>query len=159
MAKPDRDAEFTEFEASSPDWRTLLIKVAESVTVEEAPVALPIHVEGPPKGVALNTARLDETMGGPSSFEATLVYGPGTADRSAAASFTISIWPAAEEAGPAENTPASACKDDKALRICVLDKPADGVDTLASVGGVEGLLARITSLGTDRADWTTQVVN
>jgi hypothetical protein len=57
--------------------------------------------------------------------------------------------------------PASAesCKDSKGLRICVTDHPAVGRDALASVGGAEGLLNRITSLGTDPAQWTTHVVN
>jgi hypothetical protein len=44
------------------------------------------------------------------------------------------------------------------VRICVLDNPGSD-DVLASVGGAQGLLNRITSLGADPSQWTTHVVN
>ncbi len=168
----------------------LLTRVAESVAEQDAPVALPIHVEGLPKGVALGLAMLnDPVVVGQGRFDAVLMYHTGGAPNKDA-SFSISVAPVASaqgdpvtpnslaqppgapvmpadpqapQSGDPSGSPAgqasNACKDEKGLHICVHDTPANGVDTLASVGGPQGLLDRITSLGTDRKDWTTHVVN
>lgn len=159
----------------------LLIRVADSVTVEHSPVALPIHIEGLPTGVTLGEAMLnDPPVVGQGGFTVGLAYhnGSGLGTRHY---FSISVAPVGQGdeagggnvvpdngsavtgkvlgdkiAGPTPNT----CKDSEGLHICVQDDPKQsGPDPLASVGGAQGLLDRITSLGTNRANWTTHVVN
>jgi hypothetical protein len=126
------------------------------VTTDGSPVPLPFHIEGLPKDASLGEATLNNpvTVGKP-GFTAGVLYtdsqvtgGPGT--------FTVS---ASTVTDPTQSTTApAACKVSEGVRICVLDHPG-GDDALASVGGAQGLLNRITSLGTDPAKWTTHVVN
>lgn len=59
---------------------------------------------------------------------------------------------------PAVTTSPAACKVSEGVRICVPDNPGSD-DALASVGGAQGLLNRITPLGADPSRWTTHVVN
>lgn len=150
-----------------------LLEVFQSVTAEESPVALPIHVEGLPKGVTLGAATLDDPVGTDHFFDAGLVYYAKVSAPGSPPNFSITVKPVAQgeptaasgadvvlpSASPAGDRSLFDCRADRGLFICVQDSPADGVDPLASVGGAKGLLARITSLGTDRKDWTTHVVN
>jgi hypothetical protein len=160
---------------------TMLIKVAGSVTAEDSAVALPIHVEGLPKGAVLGEASLDDpAVVGQGGFRVGLGY-VGGSDMTADGSFDIEVSPTgwqdpqtqAHAADPRISallgsshgtvTPTAGkpvCKDSDGLHICVGDQPGkNGQDPLAAVGGAQGLLSRITSLGTNQANWTTHVVN
>jgi hypothetical protein len=159
------------------DLKALLIKVADSVTSDGAAVPLPIHIEGLPKGVTLGAANLNDPLNvGTDGFGMGLSYRSGnspTTDHY----FSIGVAPtgqAGDQPNPAKATgpsasapltpvspgPAPVCKDSEGLHICVQDDlKQPGPDPLASIGGAKGLLDRITSLGTDRANWTTHVVN
>jgi hypothetical protein len=137
-------------------------------------VPLPIHIEGLPKGVTLGEASLDDPAEvGATGFSMGLAYQSGTepgtgrqvsisvssgSQPKPAGSHTDALAKAGIKVSP---TPArDTCKDSKGLHICVQEDPGPaGPDPLASVGGAQGLLDRITSLGTDRANWTTHVVN
>jgi hypothetical protein len=165
----------------------LLTKVAENVTTPGDPVPLPFHIEGLPKGVTEIAASLHvpDIAGVGPDIQAGVSYhtgGPAAQD----AYFSVSVMAAQGMSAPTPNStypaigdpsasttaqpsggqstpyrPGStqACKDSKGLRICVRDNPAVGKDALASIGGAQGLLDRITSLGTDSANWTIHVVN
>jgi hypothetical protein len=167
--------------------KALLTKVAESVHTEQSPVPLPFHIEGLPKGLTFISAALTDMPGKPGIF-AELHYGDGDAVLTGGgSSVTISTEPngsntstapngssgqANQSAGRSPGMPAPAtsssapysphtfCKESAGQRLCIEDMPGpNGVDPLASVGGAKGLLDRITSLGTDPANWTTHVVN
>ena len=174
-----------EWQTASGSWFTLggynqvhgaalqaqLIKVADSVTAEDSAVPMPIHIEGMPNGVTLNDASLDNpaVVGqDPSAVQVVLSYTDG---KHRYISFSIVVipvgWKDPQGKQPYSPTPVpsdggkNACKESEGLRICVLDSH-DGIpgeDPLDAVGGAKGLLARITSLGKDRANWTTHVVN
>lgn len=51
----------------------------------------------------------------------------------------------------------SVCKDSKGLTICV-SYPKKVPAELTAIGGPQALLDRVTSLGTDPANWTTDVI-
>ncbi|MEY9858354.1 hypothetical protein ABH935_003969 [Catenulispora sp. GAS73] len=145
--------------------QAMLVKVADSVTANGSAVPLPIHIDGVPKGATLGAASLADPIvvgQNPPAARTTLDFGDG---KSRFISFSIVVMPvgSTDPQGGKSGPPAStdACKDSKGLRICVLDSHdgASGVDPLESVGGAKGLLDQITSLGTDRSNWTTHVLN
>jgi len=148
-----------------------LIKVADSVTADDSAVPMPIHIEGLPTGGTLVDASLEDPIvvgQHPSAVRTSLSYTDG---KHLDISFSIVVipvgWTDPQSTVPASSYPklpndgTNACKDSEGLKICVLDSHGgiSGVDPLDSVGGAKGLLDRITSLGTDPADWTTHVLN
>lgn len=158
--------------------RTLLIKVAESVTADDSAVPMPLHIEGLPKGALPAVATLASPIEvGKGGVAAALVFDFGTVSPSSKG-FTITAMPS-DWPGPYKipsvnglvqetvtdlpgvaQASAPPCKDSNGLHICVLEGATkNGQDPLASVGGAQGLLEHITSLGTDPANWTTHVVN
>ncbi|MBS2534461.1 hypothetical protein KGQ20_16945 [Catenulispora sp. NF23] len=164
-----------DYQIHGAELQSLLIKVAGQVAAEGSAVALPIHVEGMPKDAVLGEASLDDpAVVGQGGFRVGLSY------TAAGGNFDISAVPTGWQdprtqqhpvdpkvsALIGKGSPGSAptgepvCKDSGGLHICVGDVPGkNGQDPLASVGGAQGLLDRITSLGTDPANWTTHVVN
>lgn len=166
----------------------LLTKVAENISTPGSAVPLPFHIEGLPKGVTLSGASLHVPVivGAPRpDIQAGVLYhtGGNGADE---ASFSVSVMStagvtaeptplvtASQVGNPSDprsqpvngqSTPyrpagTRACKDSKGLRVCVADNPSATADALASVGGAQGMLDRVTSLGTNQADWTVHVVN
>lgn len=160
------------------DLKAQLLKIADSVRAEDTAVAMPIHIEGMPADVTLGETNLNDPLTvGSGGFTAGMSYHSGNAGPGTGRYFSITVAPTGQKdpdpvhadpnlaakpgipvqkAVPTPNT----CKDSEGLHICVQDDPAQsGPDPLASVGGAQGLLDRITSLGTNRANWTTHVVN
>ncbi|MEY9929414.1 hypothetical protein ABH926_004054 [Catenulispora sp. GP43] len=168
-----------DYQAHGDELKAQLLKVADSTTAEDSEVALPIHVEGLPAGVTLGEAMLNDPVTvGTDGFTMGLSYHSGNAGPGTGHYFTISVTPTGQQnpklsQGPDPDAVAKAgikvvqavptpdsCKDSEGLHICVQDDPKQsGPDPLASVGGAQGLLNRITSLGTNPANWTTHVVN
>jgi len=136
--------------------QALLIRVAESVTADDSAVPLPFHIEGLPKDAILGEATLNNPVTvGREGFTAALLYTDGQVS-GGHGTFTVS---ASTVTDPRQSTTSpAACKVSEGVRICVLDNPGSD-DALASVGGAQGLLNRITSLGADPSRWTTHVVN
>ena len=145
--------------------KATLKSIAEGVALGDKPVPLPVHIEGLPKSLTphqteLNTPALNGTGTG---WDVQLMF-----NRADQAAVLVSVTPtgqptAAEHAGdgnsvppPPSGTPktqpAKECKDDNGLHICVTDYSGDS-------GQAKDLLERITSLGTDQANWTTHVLN
>lgn len=168
-----------DYRAHGEELKAQLLKVADSTTAEDSEVALPIHVEGLPAGVTLGEAMLnDPATVGADGFTMGLSYHSGNAGPGTGHYFSISVTPTGQQdpnqgSGSDPNAAAKSglkgasavrtpntCKDSDGLHICVqYDLTQPGPDPLASVGGAQGLLDRITSLGIDRANWTTHVVN
>ncbi|NUP53694.1 MAG: hypothetical protein HOW97_41190, partial [Catenulispora sp.] len=156
--------------------KALLKKVAEAAHTGQTPVPMPFHVEGLPKDVTLGEAMLDDpAVVGQDGFSAGLLYQIGD-PAMPTAMFGIEVTPISQKSPTAPSSSlgnvspgmpaispakkADVCKDSNGLHICVSETPSrDGKSALASVGGAKALLDRITSLGTDRANWTTHVVN
>ncbi|WP_194911709.1 hypothetical protein [Catenulispora rubra] len=151
--------------------QAMLVRVADSVTANGSAVPMPIHIEGVPKGATLDAAELADPIvvgQNPPAVRTSLEFGDG---KSRFISFSVIVipvgWTDPQSTVPLSAYPklpddgTTACKHDNGLQICVLDSHAgiSGVDPLDSVGGAKGLLDRITSFGTDRANWTTQVLN
>lgn len=149
---------------SYTETRADLVKMASGVTFDDTVVPLPIHIEGWPRNLPVDSASWYP--------EGLLHRGPWTLhiDSKMSAdgqgSFHVVAQPASAPPMTYPGLPGSAtpghwrCKAENALQICVQSDFAEGAeDPLASVGGAKGLLDRITSLGTDRSNWTTHVVN
>ncbi|MEZ0108121.1 hypothetical protein ABH920_002119 [Catenulispora sp. EB89] len=151
--------------------RETLIEIADSVAVKNFSLPMPIHVEGMPTRGTLVDARLDDPLvvgQDPSAVGTTLSYTDG---KHIDISFSIIVipvgWTDPQSTVPLSAYPklpndgTNACKDSEGLQICVLDSHGgiSGVDPLDSVGGAKGLLDRITSLGKNPSNWTTQVLN
>lgn len=164
-----------DYQIHGADLEAMLIKVAGQVTADTSAVPLPVHVEGMPKDAVLNTASLnDPIVVGKGGVAVGLEYAAPKGG-----TFRITATPVGwtlpqidpvtgrvmfgvPADGPNSQKPVdhSVCKNSEGLHICVLDNPVkNGNDPLAAVGGAQGLLSRITSLGTDPAHWTTHVVN
>ena len=143
------------------DQEATLLKVADSAAADGTAVPLPIHVQGLPKGFALDAAELrDPSALGTDGFNVLLQFhkpGASSPSFSISASGGKSVTPTNPKVATAYPT-GGTCKDSDGLHICVQDDQHDP-DPLASIGGAKGLLDRITSLGTDKADWTINVVN
>ncbi|MBS2531383.1 hypothetical protein KGQ20_01230 [Catenulispora sp. NF23] len=143
------------------DQEATLLKVADSAAADGTAVPLPIHIEGLPKGFTLETAELDDPAAiGVDGFNVVLAYHkPG--DPSPSFSITASGGKSVTATNPhivSAEPKGGTCEDSDGLHICVQDDQ-HGSDPLASIGGAKGLLDRITSLGTDPANWTTNVVS
>lgn len=151
--------------------QAMLIKIADSATTDDSAVPMPIHIEGMPTGGTLVDATLEDPIvvgQHPSAVRTSLSYTDG---KHMDISFSIVVipvgWTDPQSKVPLSAYPklpndgTNACKDSEGLQICVLDSHGgiSGVDPLDSVGGAKGLLDRITSLGTDRSNWTTHVIN
>jgi len=143
------------------DQEATLLRVADSASADGTAVPLPIHIEGLPKGFTLDAAELsDPSALGIDGFSLVLQYHkPGVSSPafSITASGGKSVTPTNPDILTAYPT-RGTCEDSDGLHICVQDEQIRP-DPLASVGGAKGLLDRITSLGTNKADWTTSVVN
>jgi hypothetical protein len=144
-----------------------LTRVAAGITVGDRELPMPIHVEGVPKNLPIVGAA---SMGGPDSTGWSM--GMVSAIQGGTnAGYSISVKPSQPGDKP-QNLPGGnaagsqalvyddKCKTEAGLFICVQTSHTNGsADPLASVGGPQGLLNRITSLGPDPASWTTHVVN
>jgi hypothetical protein len=169
-----------------PDWQTAMTRAAAAVTVGDRDIAMPFHISGlpsdfkdlaalllhPPAGpdrgwqaeaayrVGTSTVSIDATPLGQRTPAGSLLPSAGSVPN--ADSITVqgsNTNPVADlKATPGKGTPSSfACAEANGLHICVTvigDEPS----SLKAIGGPDGLLDTITSLGTDPAKWTTRVV-
>lgn len=149
------------------DDEATLARVAAGITVADRELPMPIHVEGIPKDLPIVGA---SSAGEPGSDDWSMGMVSAMADGTDAG-YNITVKPSRPGDKP-QNLPGSAkpgshavvydakCKTEAGLFICVNTSRTNGTpDPLASIGGPQGLLDRITSLGADPANWTTHVVN
>ncbi|MFE2109407.1 hypothetical protein ACFXAF_26595 [Kitasatospora sp. NPDC059463] len=157
------DGRWAELHASyvgAPDnVANMMAQVAAGVHAAPQAVALPFTITDVPPGLVQSGSSLDHGV------EATRAY-PWTAS----VGFTLNGKPitvsARPDVAPATTAPAipgalqppKTCRSSNGLKLCV-SAMEDGEAPFASIGGFNGLLDRVTSLGTDENAWTTEVFN
>ena len=132
---------------------TTLLHVASTARIGDSPVPLPVQVSGLPADATAPVAEIDRpTTHGDGTWSVGLSF--GTASGAAYVHVDVTPYTGASPAGT--GSAAKPCKVSNGLQICV-QKIGSIADSLLP-GGLEGFLHGITSLGTDPAHWTTDVV-
>lgn len=139
------------------DWKQQTLKAAAHVVRQDRSVPMPIKLAGVPQGFNLYGATV--TRDNADTFlEYNLLagYDKGRNPEIVAilAFKTGGQWKPGDGAPP-QNT--STCKDSNGLTVCI-STPDPAPAPLTAMGGAKALLQRITSLGNDPANWTTDVV-
>lgn len=139
------------------DWQEQTLKAAAKVIKQDRSVPLPIRIAPAPAGFQLmdgNASRLDgNTIG-----ELDYVAGP---DVHSSPSVRIVAFRTGKVQLSFVSMPqeVSTCGDANGLTVCVLgDNRAMKAAPLTAIGGATALLHRVTSLGNDPANWTTDVL-
>ncbi|MFF8775429.1 hypothetical protein [Kitasatospora sp. NPDC015120] len=160
------DGRWAELHASymreADDVATVMAQVAAGVRAQPQAVALPFTITDLPPGLTPSGSSLD--------------YGPTAAwgrPWTASVGFTLNGKPigvtaypdtaATPSTPPAPALPGAVevpktCRSSNGLKLCV-SAMEDGEAPFASIGGFDGLLDRVTSLGTDENAWTTEVLH
>jgi hypothetical protein len=138
------------------DWQEQALKAAGHVVQQDRSVPMPIRLTTVPEGFDLMGGGVD--YDGQSTF-GDLTYWAGSNHSSAPVVMIVAFKtgsPYADGDGaPPQNK--NTCKDSNGLTICV-SSPVPEPAPLTAIGGAKALLDRITSLGNDPANWTTDVV-
>ena len=132
------------------------IRIAAGVTVGDKPLPLPLHIEGLPTGFP--TAGGNMLHGSWAHAGATwsldLMFMSNPDPKKQTTNLNIRV-------GPKDTVtpdPRSVCKTDRELQVCT-EFTGPEPPALASSGGVQGLLDRITLLGPDPRYWTVHVIS
>jgi len=139
--------------ATFGDQANVMHRIAADVTVGSIPIAVPIRIDDLPS--AFDDADISLTRPGllrPGAWELGVSYWIE------GASITIGITPAGTNPWPTSGNETQACKTADGVQVCVNHGYAPS-PVLESIGGVQGLLDRITSLGMDESNWTTDPIN
>ncbi|GIH27829.1 hypothetical protein Aph01nite_61390 [Acrocarpospora phusangensis] len=146
-------AELLAYYMEEADPRSTLLRIAADVRIGTRPVPLPLRVNGLPAGLDVTEVhfwrpRFDDDE----AWELVMFY---TARNGARVTFHVGL-----EAGQSAALPGSSCAYAAGLAVCVLVEPGEGgiPASLAAIGGAEGLVRRVTLLGTDERRWTTHVI-
>ncbi|MER7708280.1 hypothetical protein ABTX81_35995 [Kitasatospora sp. NPDC097605] len=159
---PDgRWAELTESNLESAPLEEMLPRIAADVRTSRQAAALPFTLRDLPSAYALNSANFDVGLESAAGFPwmASLTYVLDHTYVTVVARPDTGRDPKQDPNPPqpgAEVTPSGACKSQRGLRLCVGSPQGD--DALAATGGPQGWLDRVTGLGADPADWTTDVI-
>ncbi|WP_214107468.1 hypothetical protein [Acrocarpospora catenulata] len=149
---PDgRWAELHAYYMKEADPRPVLLRIATDVTVGTRPVPLPLRVNGLPGDLDITEVhfwrpRFDDDR----EWELAIFYTTGNAER-----LTLLVTP---EGNAPPSSPGASCAYATGLRVCAVIE-GGMPESLAAIGGTEGVLRRITLLGTDERQWTTHVVD
>jgi hypothetical protein len=139
--------------ATFGDQATVMHRIAADVTVGIAPIAVPIRIDGLPS--AFDNADLSLTRPGllrPGAWELGMSYWIE------GALINIGVMPAGLAPLAKSGNETRACKTADGVQVCVSHTYAPSPD-LESIGGVQGLLDKITPLGMDESKWTTDPIN
>lgn len=121
-------------------------RVAADVRAGDRLEPLPVRVSSLPDGFSLVTAYMERPLDSdPAKLSVSLVY------MFKGSSVTIGLG------ADADAKQGGACKTENDMKVCV-SAFADAQRVLESVGGPQGLLNRVTALGYDRSEWTTEVI-
>jgi hypothetical protein len=141
----------------SESMQATLEHVADTAGVGDLDLALPIRISGVPVSAKLQTGQITQTT--PTSagdgvqyrLDVALAFGVGgSAAQAAIAVVPAGEWPVAPSGW------SGACKVQNGYRVCVY-APDQKVDHYLS-GGLGTLLDDVTSLGTDPAHWSPDLV-
>lgn len=143
-----RWAELHAYNMKRADLTMTLHHVASTVTTGEIPVPLPIRISGLPHDLRLYEVDLNRpALQGRGAWTLQLIY------QADGVFVDIDVAPAGTASKPA----GAACTTARGLDVCV-DAIGGAPPPVAAIGGVAGLLRRITPLGTDEREWTTEVL-
>ncbi|WP_380279162.1 hypothetical protein [Kitasatospora purpeofusca] len=158
---PDgRWAELTTIYMDSFPMEELLPRVAKGVRAGQQAAALPFTVENVPADYAPYGADFDLGLEAAAGFPwmVSLTYMLDQNYVTVVASPDVERDPAyaPEPPQPGQDTSPTRCKSQRGLRLCV--GSPQGEEPFAAAGGLQGWLERVTGLGADPADWTTDVI-
>lgn len=139
------------------DWKQQTLKAAAHVVRQDRSVPMPIKLAGVPQGFsqmgAMVTRDDDDTF-----LEYNLAAGKDKDHNNAVVAIlafkTGGQWKPGDGAPPQDK---STCEDSHGLTLCI-SAPIPEPAPLTAMGGAKALLQRITSLGNDPANWTTDVL-
>ncbi|MFE4519882.1 hypothetical protein ACFRMQ_37605 [Kitasatospora sp. NPDC056783] len=159
------DGRWAELHASyvgaKDDVANMMAQVAAGVHVAPQAVALPFTITDVPPGLVQSGASLKHSPGATPDY-------PWTASVGFMLNGKSILVGAEPDTAPAANAPTppvipgavpvpTTCRSSNGLKLCV--SATGGEAPFASIGGFNGLLDRVTSLGTDENAWTTEVFN
>ena len=132
---------------------TTLLHVASTARIGGAPVPLPVQISGLPPDATAPVADFERP---PTDGDGAWAVGLSFGTASGAVYVHVDVSPYTGPADAGTGSAAKPCKVSNGLQICV-QKIGGAGDSLPP-GGLDGFLHHITSLGTDPAHWTTDVV-
>jgi hypothetical protein len=137
------------------DWKAQVLKAAASVVHQDRSVPMPLQVAGAmPQGFTAVGGHVMRKAG-----VTTADFGFRLGPDQHSPTVGIFTYTAGSEKSPAQTAGFKyTCKDSDGLSICVSVSDAEPAQ-LKAVGGAQGLLDRVTSLGNDPANWTTDVAH
>ena len=141
------------------DWKEQVLKAAVGLVETDRSLPMPIQLAGalPPSfkfwgGTVMHRNGVTS---------ASLMYdlGPDVENKDFENIVSIGAVTASSATGSAKSNPndPSVCRDSKGLALCVT-YPKKVPAALTAIGGPQALLDRVTSLGNDPANWTTDVI-
>jgi hypothetical protein len=129
----------------------VVLRIAAAARIGDRAVPMPLYITGMPAGFELDEASLTRRQflpGGPPWSAGLLYFVPGTTY-----TLGISVSPTA----PRTPSGGQTCWTVDAFDLCIT--AVNGVPpALDAIGGVDGLRSRITILGPDERNWTTDVL-
>ncbi|GAA0911134.1 hypothetical protein [Virgisporangium aurantiacum] len=129
----------------------VVLRIAAAARVGDRAVPMPFYITGMPAGFELDEANLLRRPflpGGPPWSAGLLYFVPGT-------TYTLGIG--VSPTAPQEPSRGKTCWTVDAFDLCIT--AVNGVPpALDAIGGLEGLRSRITILGSDDRNWTTDVL-
>ena len=141
---------------SRADWEGQTLTAAEHVIRQDRPIALPIRLTGVPQGYTFTGGWVTRDDGNTFSQLNFSVNPARLGDNSLQiVAFKRTGFMTAETAVPPQND--NSCADSNGLTVCVSAYKTESAG-LAAVGGVQGVLRRVTSFGNDPANWTTDIL-
>lgn len=124
-----------------------VLRIAAGVTVRDTAVPLPLYFTGLPTSFQLTDALLSRPSAD-APWRLQLTY------RVDGSYVTIDVSPA----GGSRRAGGDSCGSAKGLDLCILLPGGAPPPGLVAIGGVAGLRNRITLLGTNEHNWTTNVL-
>ena len=139
------------------DWKQQTLKAAAHVVRQNRSVPMPVKLAGIPQGFSHYGATV--TRDNADTFlEFNLLAGYDKAHNPEIVAIlafkTGGHWKPSDGAPPQNK---STCKDSNGLTVCI-STPVPEPAALTAIGGPNALLQRITSLGNDPANWTTDAL-
>lgn len=139
------------------DWKEQILKAATSLVHKDRSVPMPFQLAGAlPQSFVF---RGGGVVLGSGHTAAELMYRLGSENQVIEDIVSIGASTTSGSTNSAGSDPnfSSLCKDSKGLTLCVT-YPKKVPAALTAIGGPQALLDRVTSLGADPANWTTDVI-
>jgi len=133
------------------DWKGQTLKAAASLVQKDRSVPMPFRVAEVPENFKPLAGGNAMHTDGLTNADIGFRLGPDQTPSVGIFAFTTGT-----EKTPSQHGTEYTCKDSNGLTICVSVSDPEPA-ALKAVGGAQGLLDRVTSLGNDPANWTTDV--